>query len=262
MAGMIFSVENLAFAYGGQTVFEDVSFTLSDGEALCLLGPNGAGKSTLIKCLSGIFTPSAGNIFIDGKNVKEMRRKEIARRVAYIPQSAAPVFPFPVRDLAAMGRTPHKSFFDKPNKKDYEMVHEALVSLGIERLEYKDCTELSGGERQMALFAAAIVQEPELLLLDEPTSHLDFGNQIRVLKAVKKLSAEKGISVIMATHAPEQAFLSGSLAALLKDGRLQAWGPPARVITETAVKETFGVRVKIADIDGENGAKSCTALID
>ena len=114
----------------------------------------------------------------------------------------------------------------------------------------------------MALFAAAIVQEPELLLLDEPTSHLDFGNQIRVLKAVKKLSAEKGISVIMATHAPEQAFLSGSLAALLKDGRLQAWGTPARVITETAVKETFGVRVKIADIDGENGAKSCTALID
>ena len=155
---MRFSVENLAFAYGGRRVFEEISFTLEAGEVLCLLGPNGAGKSTLIKCLAGIFVPGAGEIRIDGASIRTMRRKEFARRVAYIPQSAAPVFPFPVRDIAAMGRTPHKAFFDQPDHRDYEMVRAALAELGIEHLEYKNCTELSGGERQMVLFAAAMVQ--------------------------------------------------------------------------------------------------------
>ncbi|EHL71005.1 ABC transporter ATP-binding protein [Cloacibacillus evryensis] len=189
---MRFSVENLAFAYGGRRVFEEITFTLEAGEVLCLLGPNGAGKSTLIKCLAGIFVPGAGEIRIDGASIRTMRRKEFARRVAYIPQSAAPVFPFPVRDIAAMGRTPHKAFFDQPDHRDYEMVRAALAELGIEHLEYKNCTELSGGERQMVLFAAAMVQEPELLLLDEPTSHLDFGNQMRVLKSVKKALRREG----------------------------------------------------------------------
>ena len=183
-------------------------------------------------------------------------------RVAYIPQSAAPVFPFPVRDIAAMGRTPHKAFFDQPDHRDYEMVRAALAELGIEHLEYKNCTELSGGERQMVLFAAAMVQEPELLLLDEPTSHLDFGNQMRVLKSVKKLSAERGISVIMATHAPEQAFLAGSLAAMLKGGTISAWGAPSEVITEKSVSECFGVRVKVVDIDRERNIKGCMALME
>lgn len=259
---MRFSVKNLSFAYGSKKIFEDISFSLEAGEALCLLGPNGAGKSTLIKCLAGIFTPVGGDIFIDGTNIKALRRREIAHRVAYIPQSAGPIFPFPVRDLAAMGRTPHKTFFDQPNWRDYEMVHEAFASLGIGHLEDKNCTELSGGERQMARFAAAMVQEPELLLLDEPTSYLDFGNQIKVLKTVKKLAAKKNISVIMATHAPEQAFLVGTLAAMLNRGRLLVWGTPAQVITETAVSGTFGVHVKITDIDVKRGIKSCTALMD
>ena len=259
---MRFSVENLAFAYGGRRVFEEISFTLEAGEVLCLLGPNGAGKSTLIKCLAGIFVPGAGEIRIDGASIRTMRRKEFARRVAYIPQSAAPVFPFPVRDIAAMGRTPHKAFFDQPDHRDYEMVRAALAELGIEHLEYKNCTELSGGERPMVLFAAAMVQEPELLLLDEPTSHLDFGNQMRVLKTVKKLSAERGISVIMATHAPEQAFLAGSLAAMLKGGTISAWGAPSEVITEKSVSECFGVRVKVVDIDRERNIKGCMALME
>lgn len=259
---MIFTAKDISFSYGLQRVLNGISFQLGAGSALCLLGANGAGKSTLIKCLAGINPPSAGEILINGVSAAKMRRKDFARRVAYIPQSAAPVFPIEVRDFVAMGRAPHKSFFSQPDSKDYKMVRETLEKLGIARLEYKMCTELSGGERQMALFASAIVQEPELLLLDEPTSHLDFGNQIKVLKTVKNLAEEKGISIIMATHAPEHAFLAGNLAALLKGGRMCAWGPPASAITEESVCDVFGVKVKIADIDKGRGIKSCTPLMD
>lgn len=221
-----------------------------------------AGKSTLIKCLAGVCRPQRGAVYIDGVDVKTMRRREFARKAAYIPQSAAPVFPIPVRDLVAMGRTPHKKFFGQPGRRDYELVRRALDSLGAAHLEYKNCTELSGGERQMALFALAMVQEPELLLLDEPTSHLDFGNQIKLLKIVKSLASEKGISVIMATHAPEHAFLAGMSAALFKSGSIIKRGSAAEVITEAAVSETFGVRIKVLDVDAERGVKSCAALMD
>lgn len=259
---MRLSVENLAFGYGGRRIFEGVSFGISSGEVLCLLGPNGAGKSTLIKCLAGVFAPQEGRVLVDGCDTASMKRKEFARKVAYIPQSSAPVFPFPVRDLVAMGRTPHKKFLEQPSARDYEMVHSALESLGAAHLEYRSCTELSGGERQMALFASAIVQEPEILLLDEPTSHLDFGNQIKLLKTVKTLASEKGISVVMATHAPEHAFLAGTKTAIFKGGKILGWGAPVDVITETAVSDAFGVRVRVIDVDKERNIKGCAALMD
>ena len=261
---MKISVENLHFSYPGSSreILKGLSLEFETPGVCCVLGVNGAGKSTLLKCMAGQEKPASGRVLIDGRPIREFSVAEFARRVAYIPQSAAPVFPFPVRDIAAMGRTPHKAFFDQPDHRDYEMVRAALAELGIEHLEYKNCTELSGGERQMVLFAAAMVQEPELLLLDEPTSHLDFGNQMRVLKTVKKLSAERGISVIMATHAPEQVFLAGSLAAMLKSGTISAWGAPSEVITEKSVSECFGVRVKVVDIDRERNIKGCMALME
>jgi len=255
---MSVKVENLCFAYGGETVFRDVTFEVGDGQVLCLLGPNGAGKSTLIKCIARILAPRSGSVSINGKDIAKLRRRAFACQLAYIPQSGSAAFPLQVRDVVAMGRTPHKKFFSSPGREDYRRVSEALAALGIEKLEYKVCTDLSGGERQMVSFATAIVQDPKALLLDEPTSHLDFGNQMKVLKTVKQLAA-RGISVIMATHAPEQAFLAGSRAAILLDGGVKALGTPREVVTEENISRAFGVRVKIIDADG---AKGCVPVLD
>ena len=255
---MSVKVENLCFAYGGETVFRDVTFEVGDGQVLCLLGPNGAGKSTLIKCIARILAPRSGSVSINGKDIAKLRRRAFACQLAYIPQSGSAAFPLQVRDVVAMGRTPHKKFFSSPGREDYRRVSEALAALGIEKLEYKVCTDLSGGERQMVSFATAIVQDPKALLLDEPTSHLDFGNQMKVLRTVKRLAA-RGLTVIMATHAPEQAFLAGSQAAILLDGGVKALGTPREVVTEENISRAFGVRVEVID---SGGAKGCIPILD
>jgi iron complex transport system ATP-binding protein len=255
------NINNICFSYGEAEILHDISFSMNEGEILCLLGPNGTGKSTLIKCLARVLPPTAGEIMIDSKDIRTLPRRAFARNLAYIPQSSAPVFPFLVRDLVAMGRTPHKSFFSSPNKSDYKLVEKVLDDLGISYLEYKSCTDLSGGERQLVMFATAIVQEPKILLLDEPTSHLDFGNQMKVLKVIKKLAAE-GMSVIMATHAPEHAFLAGNSAALIKHGRLVKMGTPEEVITEQNISSVFGIKIKIVDVDINRNIKTCVPLLN
>ena len=252
---MRLAAESVSFSYGSSKILHDVSFSLDAGRILCLLGPNGAGKSTLIKCLAGALRPSSGQIWTDGRPAQSFSRKEFARIIAYIPQSSTPVFPFKVRDMAVMGRTPYKDFFSQPNAADYSMVHNALDELGLLRLEDKNFTELSGGERQMVLFAAAIVQEPKILLLDEPTSHLDFGNQIRVLSMARSLADKKGMSVVMATHSPDHAFFAGDAAAIMKEGRIESMGPPNDIITEHSIRECFGTKVRV--IDAGDGHKTC-----
>lgn len=252
---MRLAAESVCFSYGHSKILHDVGFSLEPGRILCLLGPNGAGKSTLIKCLAGSLRPSSGEIKVDGRPAHDLSRKEFARLTAYIPQSSGPVFPFRVRDMAVMGRTPYKDYFSQPNKADYAIVHKALEELGLLRLEDKNFTELSGGERQMVLFAAAIVQEPEILLLDEPTSHLDFGNQIRVLRMARRLADERGMSVVMATHSPDHAFFAGDCAAIMKDGRIDSIGRPNDIITEESIRNCFGTKVRV--IDAGDGQKTC-----
>ena len=258
---MNIEVSDASFSYGETNVFNKLSFSVNTGQILCLLGPNGSGKSTLIKCLAKIMPLNSGEICIDGTDIRHLSHKAFARKIAYIPQSSAPIFPFLVRDLAAMGRTPHKGFFTSPEPADYRIVANVLENLGIAHLEYKNCTELSGGERQLVLFATAIVQEPQILLLDETTSHLDFGNQMRVLKIIKEF-AGKGISIIMATHSPEQVFLTGDLAAILKNGEISVWGTPQEVITEQNISSAFGIAVKILDVDSDRNIKTCVPLIN
>lgn len=260
MAGMNIEVRNASFSYGKTEVFHNLSFSVNTGQILCLLGPNGTGKSTLIKCLAKIMPLSSGAVSIDGTDIQCLSRKSFARKIAYIPQSSSPVFPFLVRDMVVMGRTPHKGFFTSPERADYLIVTKVLEDLGIGHLEYKNCTELSGGERQLVLFATAIVQEPQILLLDEPTSHLDFGNQMKVLQIIKGF-AGKGISIIMATHSPEQAFLSCDLAAILKNGEISAWGIPDEVITEHNIRSAFGIEVKIIDVDVAGKIRTCIPIL-
>ena len=258
---MSIEVKSLSFSYGEEDVFSDISLSVQQGQVLCLLGPNGTGKSTLIKVLAGVLKPKSGRVLIDDRDIRELSRKSFAKRVAYIPQSSTPIFPFLVRDLVVMGRTPYKGFFSSPNSSDYVFVRHALHELGIEHLEYKSCTNLSGGERQLVLFAGALVQEPQILILDEPTSHLDFGNQMKLLGIIKQLS-KTGISVIMATHAPEQAFLTGDLVAIMKDGNIFAFGRPSDVITESIISSTFDVSVKILETGNRTNPKACVPVFD
>lgn len=245
---LILEVDSLAYSYGNGPVFEHVSFSLGKGEVMCILGPNGAGKSTLIKCVAGIFRPVAGSVRIMGEDTTSLDAGNIARRIGYVPQQNDVVFPFTVLDFVVMGRTPHIPLFSSPGEQDMEIARESLVMAGVEGLAERTMNSLSGGQRQMVLIARALAQQPTLLLLDEPTAHLDFGNQVLVLEAVQKL-ASSGMSILMNTHMPDHAFLIGSRAAALTGGRLIAEGEVAAVVNSKMMSSVYGVRVAVREIE-------------
>ncbi len=241
-------VKSLAFSYGNEPVFEDVSFSLKKGEVMCILGPNGAGKSTLIKCIAGILKPDAGSVRILGEETASIGVRGIARRIGYVPQQNEVVFPFTVLDFVTMGRAPHLSMFASPGAKDIEIARESLAMVGLSTLAERPLSSLSGGQSQMVLIARSLVQQPTLLLLDEPTSHLDFGNQILVLETVRRL-ASLGMSIVMNTHMPDHAFLVGSSAAALTGGRLVAAGKVESVITSKTMSSVYGVKITVREIE-------------
>jgi iron complex transport system ATP-binding protein len=241
-------VKSLAFSYGNNPVFENVSFSLKKGEIMCILGPNGAGKSTLIKCIAGILKPAAGSVFIQGKDTASLGIRGIARHIGYVPQQNEVVFPFTVLDFVVMGRAPHLSMFASPGAEDIKLAKESLAMVGISDLAERPVANLSGGQSQMVLIARALVQKPALLLLDEPTSHLDFGNQVLVLETVQKL-ASLGMSIVMNTHMPDHAFLLGDKAAALSGGRLVAVGKVETVVTSKMMSSVYGVNVAVREIE-------------
>ncbi len=255
-------IENISFRYGHRyspRIFEGLSFSLSRGEMLCLLGPNGTGKSTLLKCMIGLLKPLSGSILLDGENIAALSREGIAKKVGFVPQSHSSVFPFRVRDVVVMGRTPHLNIFSSPSREDLRLAEEIMESVGIVHLANKPCTMISGGEWQLVMIARALTQRPEILLLDEPTSHLDMGNQLRILSVVHTLS-RSGMTVVMASHFPDHAFLSANRVAILKEGAFAALGLPDSVITEASLKSTYGVRVKVLHIE-EAGRKACVPVM-
>ncbi|WP_094228686.1 ABC transporter ATP-binding protein [Methanolobus psychrotolerans] len=244
---LILEVDSLAYSYGNGPVFENVSFSMGNGEVMCVLGPNGAGKSTLIKCIAGIFKPAAGSVRIMGEDTRYLASGTIAKKVGYVPQQNETVFPFNVLDFVVMGRTPHLSLFASPGEEDMKIARRSLEKVGVEDLSDRTLNSLSGGQRQMVLIARALAQEPALLLLDEPTSHLDFGNQVLVLETVQKLAAS-GMSIVMNTHAPDHAFLIGTSAVALTGGRLIASGTVTSVVNSQMMSSVYGVNVAVRDI--------------
>ncbi|MBE7245466.1 MAG: ABC transporter ATP-binding protein, partial [Actinomycetospora chiangmaiensis] len=202
---MLLQVQDLAFGYGGRIVGTDVAFGLDAGEVLCLLGPNGGGKTTLFKTLLGLLPARAGRVRLDGADLSRLSRRAVARTVAAVPQAHAAFFPFTVREVVVMGRASRIGPFSAPGPADEAAAEAALATLGIGHLADKVYTEISGGERQLALIARALSGAPRLLIMDEPTASLDFGNQARVLGQVRRL-ARAGIAVMFSTHDPGHAL--------------------------------------------------------
>lgn len=242
---MILDVQQAGYRYDSQRmIFSDISFTLAEQEVLCILGPNGIGKSTLIRCLANLYRLCSGSIRLFGDDVSGIKRVEVAKKIGYVPQAHEITFPFSVREFVLMGRAPHLAAFSSPGKTDYTTAEEKIRLVGISHIAEKPVNEISGGEYQLAMIARALTQEPAILLLDEPTSHLDFGNQIRVLEIIDRL-ADGGLSVVMSSHFPDHAFLSSNNVAIMQHGSFMAYGLAEEVVTEENLKQTYGVDVSI-----------------
>lgn len=252
-----YEVKNISFSYDGNEIFSDISFSIEKGDVLCILGPNGTGKTTLIKCFNGLHKIDSGEILIKGKNIKKLSFKEISRNIGYIPQNHVPSFPFKVINVVLMGRAPYLNLTDVPRKKDMEIALNSLKTLGIDNLKDKEYTNLSGGEMQLVLLARILCQQPDILILDEPTSHLDFGNQIKLLEIIDNLAAS-GLSIIMSSHFPGHAFLSSNKVAIMKDGCFIDFGHPNDVVTEENLKKAYSIDVKLIEL--ENKRKVCVPL--
>ena len=253
----LFEAKNISFSYDGERIFEDISFSIERGDVLCILGPNGTGKTTLIKCLNGLHDVDSGEILVNGKNIRKLSFSEISKHIGYIPQSHVPSFPFTVMDVVIMGRAPYLNLTDSPKEKDILIALNSLKTLGIENLKDKEYTNLSGGERQLVFLARVLCQQPDILILDEPTSHLDFGNQIKLLEIIDNLS-KAGLSIIMSSHFPDHAFLSSTKVAIMKNKRFIDFGTPEDVVTEENLRKAYSIDVKLIELDNER--KVCVPL--
>ena len=243
---MSVEIEDLHFSYSSHEVLKGFSLSASRGEIMYVLGPNGAGKTTLFRCLMGHIKPSSGKVLINGKPTDNYSSQELAREVAYIPQSCVPSFNYSVRQIAAMGRTSHLSLFASPSEKDYRITDAALEKLGIRQLADCGISEISGGERQLALIARALSQEAKILIMDEPTSNLDYGNQLRVQSLMRTL-AHEGMLVLMSSHNPQFALHFADRVAAISGGKSIACGKPEEVINSSLLSELYGGSVKVSN---------------
>lgn len=242
---MKLEIRNLSFAYEGHEVLRDVSFGLEKGEFLSVLGPNGVGKSTLFRCILGRLNGYSGVILSDGDDLKDLPRREAARRMAYIPQIHRPSFSYTVLDTVLMGTARQLSPFAQPGRTQVEQAMKALERVGAAHLSSRDFTRLSGGEQQLVLLARALAQQAEILIMDEPTSALDYGNQLRVLQLVRELAGE-GYGVLLSTHNPQHALTFATRTLALCDGRVAAQGRPEDVLTPQLMSRLYGVDVIFA----------------
>lgn len=245
---MAVDVRELSFSYGGAPVLQNVSFSMHGGEVIALLGPNGVGKSTLFRCQLGFLKPTRGEILIGGKPLSSYSHRDLAREIAYIPQSYAPTFNYSVRDSVLMGVTAKLGALESPTAAQQELVMQTLAQLGIAHLSERGSRKISGGERQLMLIARALVQDARVLIMDEPTANLDYGNSCRVMERVARLGRE-GYTVIFSSHDPNQAFRYATRALALKDGTLLADGAPVQVLTEPVLSALYGLSVAVRSVD-------------
>ncbi len=238
-------VQRAYFSYLDGLVLHNINLSIQAGEIVGLLGPNGSGKTTLIKLASGVLKPNQGELKLDGSSLSQLSRKSIARSVAVVPQQFNIPFAFTTTEVVMLGRTPFFRAFAEESEIDKQFVSNALELVGIGELKERRFDELSGGERQKVILAMALAQQPKLLLLDEPTVHLDITHQVEILELVRRLNIERGLTVIAAMHDLNLASLYFDRLILLKEGRVSADGTPAQVLTEDGIREVFSASVKV-----------------
>lgn len=255
---MILSVRDLSFSYGALPVLRDVSFSVDAGELVCVVGPNGSGKTTLLDCVCGFLRPRSGGIDVCGKPLRDYSRRELAQKIAFVPQQHHPTFPYTVRDVVMMGRTAYTGLLGGYSDADRVLCGEAMRAVGIEAMADRAYSKLSGGELQCVLLARALAQQPRLIVLDEPTVSLDFCNELRFLETLTDLIRRQNIGVLLATHALSHAFfiercgIPVRTALLCRDQPMRL-GLPREILTKEMLAETFGVTAEVTETiaDGE-----------
>lgn len=240
---MILEIRGIKFNYGSRVTLKDVEMDVERGEVASLVGPNGSGKTTLLKCINKILKPKRGTIILSGKDISKIKLKELACLAGYVPQGTIRSFPATVFDTILLGRRPHVGW--GIGSKDTEVVSELIKSMGLEEMALRDFNELSGGEKQKVLLARALAQEPEVLLLDEPTSNLDLRHQLEVMNLVSSIVKERGVSAIMAIHDLNLASRYSDKVILLRKGEIYAAGKPSSVFNTEIIREIYGVETMI-----------------
>ena len=234
---MILEVKNLEYKAGDKNILNDVSLSIPKGKFIGIIGPNGAGKSTLLKNIYGIYEASSGDIFVEGKNIKNISRKERARKIAVLAQEDDHQFDFTIEQIVEMGRYPYKKLFEDYSQKDKKIAEEMLEKTGMKKYIGREFKSLSGGEKQRVLIARALAQETPILILDEPTNHLDIGYQLQILHLIKHLD----ITVVAALHDLNIAAIFCDYIFVMKDGKVIKEGTAEEVFTADMLKNIFGI---------------------
>ena len=242
-------LENIEFGYDPKIpVIKGISYTLDKPEFICIMGPNGVGKSTLIHCLNKILKPTAGVVYLDGRDVQEMKLKELASHMGYVPASSQDSFPLTVVDTVMVGL--QNDFKFGTNASDLQKVYDVLKLMKVEHLAMKNFNELSAGQHQKVMLARGLVRTPEIVLLDEPTSNLDIKHQIQVTKTLSELPRTKGMMVIMISHDINITAKYADRIILISDGKLYADGTPTEVLTKENIREVYDVDADVIDVGG------------
>lgn len=240
-------VRNISYSYGTKEAVRNISFEASEGEVIGILGQNGCGKTTLLKCINGSNRPSKGEVFLDGENTSDMSKKDIACKMAFVMQTTSVTFPFTVFETVMMGRYSHQTFISEDSENDVEIVYQAMKDTGI--LEFKDrkINELSGGERRRVMIARALAQEPKVLLLDEPTLHLDINHQFDLLELIRKLAREKGLLILIVTHDIILASRYCDKMIMMEKGEMRDIGTTDAVASVENYKQIFKIITEISN---------------
>jgi cobalamin transport system ATP-binding protein len=259
MVSMRLRVQGIEFAYNSVPVLKDVAFEAMEGEIIGILGPNGSGKTTLLRCMNRALSPSKGTVLVEEKEIGTMSRKEIANEMAVVPQNCIITFPFTSLEIVLMGRNPSMDRFKRETKEDIEIVKTAMEATGVTALAARTMNQLSGGERQRVIIARALAQQPKIMLLDEPTLHLDVNHQMEIMELVSELAHKEKLTVIMVSHDLNLAARYCDKIILLDGGSVLAAGSVPEVLTQSNVEQVFKIR-SLVQYDERIDAYSLTIL--